>query len=65
MDGLDVIRLLLGLAIQADIEGMKAFNSEREHSGYSVGWNESHFYEKAEELRKLAKMSPSELLNYK
>ena len=49
-----VKRLALILAVQAEIEGMKAENMQREQKGYSMAWTESDFCEKAEELRRLA-----------
>jgi hypothetical protein len=54
MNDYTVKRLALILAIQAEIEGMKAENMQREQQGYSMAWTESDFFEKAEELRQLA-----------
>ena len=49
-----VKRLALILAVQAEIEGMKALNAERLQNGYTPGYNDDAFYDKAEELRTLA-----------
>ncbi len=46
-----VKRLALVLAIQAEIEGMKAENMQRAIQGYSVAWTESNFCQKADGLR--------------
>ena len=56
-----VRRLALVLAVQAEIEGMKAENMQREQRGYSMAWTETDFCQKAEELRNLA-YSPDEVL---
>ena len=50
----NVKRLALILAVQAEIEGMKAENMQREQQGYSMAWTETDFCQKAEELRILA-----------
>ena len=49
-----VKRLALILAVQAEIEGMKALNAERLQDGYAPGYDDKAFYNKAEELRILA-----------
>ena len=49
-----VKRLALILAIQAEIEGMKAENMQREHQGLSVTYGDHSFQIKAEELREIA-----------
>lgn len=54
MEGSDVKRLALIFAIQAEIEGMKAFNTERENNGEALGYDESAFNQAAEELRNIA-----------
>jgi len=54
MEGTDVKRLALILAVQAEIEGMKIENLCRELAGHSPSYNESIFNIKAEELRELA-----------
>lgn len=50
----DIKRLALILAVQAEIDGMKAENTQREILNQSVAWTEVDFCEKAEELRNLA-----------
>ena len=50
----DIKRLALVLAIQAEIEGMKAYNLERQQNGQVIGYTESSFLCKAEEFRILA-----------
>ena len=54
MDTYDVKRLALVLAVQAEIEGMKALNKEREIQGNSLGYNERDFAYMANQLRELA-----------
>ncbi len=54
MEQYDIIRLALVLAVQAEIDGMKAENKQREISGHDLTHNEGHFQEKAEKLRNLA-----------
>ena len=49
-----VKRLALVLAVQAEIEGMKAENADREHMVYSMAYSDADFREKAEELRTIA-----------
>lgn len=49
----NVKRLALVLAVQAEIEGMKADNLVREQNGQSPAYIEQ-FEQKAEELRSLA-----------
>ena len=50
----NVMRLALVLAVQAEIEGMKSENADRESNDHSMAYNNEHFQEKAEELRILA-----------
>lgn len=50
----DVKRLALVLALQSEIEGMKAENACREMEGHSLSYNEGHFQEMAEKLRIVA-----------
>ena len=38
------------IAIQAQIEGMKATNIERENKGYALAYGEKEFEDKANEL---------------
>ena len=54
MNEYDVKRLALVLAIQAEIEGMKAENEYRIQRGEAIAWNLNAFYEMAEKLRQLA-----------
>ena len=54
MNEYDVKRLAFVLAIQAEIEGMKTANIERENAGYALAYDEKAFTEVAEELRMLA-----------
>lgn len=54
MNKYDVKRLALILAVQAEIEGMKAYNKQREIEGGSIGYNEQHFNEMAVQLTNLA-----------
>ena len=50
----DIKRLALVLAVQADIEGMKALNAYRIGLGHGIAYSESDFFAQAEELRSLA-----------
>ncbi len=50
----NVKRLALVLAVQAEIEGMKAENIMREQNNESPAYGSSQFNDKAEELRNLA-----------
>ena len=54
MSGYDVKRLAWVLAAQAEIEGMKAANKEREQRGESLAYNEGDFQYKAKRLEDLA-----------
>lgn len=54
MNEYDIKRLALVLAVQAEIEGMKAYNADRLICGYSMGYNERAFMDMAEQLRDLA-----------
>jgi hypothetical protein len=54
IDQYDVKRLALVLALQAEIEGMKAFNAFRAANGEAPGYGESHFEGAAIQLRILA-----------
>lgn len=51
MNEFDVKRLALVLAIQAEIEGMKVANKERDMPAEASVYNENDFLEKAEEFR--------------
>ena len=50
----NVKRLALVLALQAEIEGMKAENTQRELWLHELTYNESHFQEMAEKIRNVA-----------
>lgn len=54
MNEYDIKRLALILAVQAEIEGMKTENAQRNHRGENMAYDDNAFCEKAEELRKLA-----------
>lgn len=54
MDYYDVKRLALVLAVQAEIDGMKAENMQRKIEGNSMAFTESDFNDKAIDLRNLA-----------
>ena len=54
MDHYDVKRLALVLALQAEIEGMKADNSYRERRGESQAYDGEDFSTKSDELETLA-----------
>lgn len=54
MNEYDVKRLALVLAVQAEIEGMKAANIFQHNNGYNNRYGEQDFKVKATELRNLA-----------
>jgi len=54
MNTYDVKRLALILAVQTEIEGMKAENKQREILGNSMAYTEEDFIDKASELRNLS-----------
>ena len=54
MNNYDVKRLALVLAVQAEIEGMKVANIERESQGFAIAYPEIEFVKAAEELRTTA-----------
>ncbi len=53
MTDVDVRRLGLILAIQAEVEGMKARNDQRKHCRSVMAYSMEEFQEKAEELRNI------------
>ena len=57
----DVKRFALILAIQAEIEGMKAENTQRDQMNYSLAYTDADFQSKAEELRVLANLHDEQL----
>lgn len=54
MDHYDVKRLALVLAVQAEIDGMKAENKQRELWLHELTYKETDFQDKASELLNLA-----------
>jgi len=54
MNDYTVKRLALVLSIQAEIEGMKAENINREQIGHSMAYVERDFAEKRDELLEIA-----------
>lgn len=54
MEGMDVKRLGLILAIQAEIEGMKADNDTRKQNGESLAYSGEDFTAKSNELENMA-----------
>ena len=54
MNEYDIKRLALVLAVQAEIEGMKAHNKRLQMTGISPNYGQADFDVKAEELRVLA-----------
>ncbi len=61
MDEYDVKRLALVLAVQAEIEGMKAANDGSKYFQREPDYHEGHFQEKAMELTNLAHMHRDQL----
>ena len=61
MGHFDVLRLGLILATQAEIEGMKAENMQREAIGASMAFDEASFCNKADELRNLVYCNEDQL----
>lgn len=54
MEHYEAKRLALVLAVQAEIEGMKAENMQRQAVGSSMAYDDKSFCDKADELRNLA-----------
>ena len=54
MSEYDVKRLALILALQAEVEGMKAENTQKELGFYELTYNESDFKDMAEKIRNVA-----------
>jgi hypothetical protein len=54
MDSYDIKRLALILAINAEIEGLKAENAARVSNNLTIAYDEDSFNEKATQLRNLA-----------
>jgi len=61
MNGYDVKRLALILAVQAQIEGMKAENVERESLGHSVAYGDADFCCKSDELINIVNTNDDQL----
>lgn len=57
----DIKRLGLILAIQSEIEGMKAENSQRKLLGHSMVYTQYDFNERSEELRSIVYKHAEEL----
>lgn len=57
----DIKRLGLILAIQAEIEGMKAWNKMCEIGGGDQLYNEESFFKKADELRNIVNKHDDQL----
>ena len=57
----DIKRLALILSIQAEIEGMKAENTQRNQMNYSLAYTDEDFQSKAAELRTLAYSNDEQL----
>lgn len=54
MEHYDVKRLALTLAVQAEIEGMKADNWSRKQNMHANAYTDADFCAKAEDLRNIA-----------
>jgi len=61
MTNYDVKRLALVLAIQSEIDGMKADNTIREQNGLVIVWDSCSFDNKANELRHIAAIHDEQL----
>lgn len=61
MEHYDVRRMALVLAVQAEIEGMKSDNMQREAVGSSMAYTEEDFFAKADDLRNLANCHDEQL----
>ncbi len=57
----DVRRLALVFAVQAEIEGMKALNMERDAQNLALTYTEENFLQEAENLRMLASAHDEQL----
>ena len=53
MTSYDIKRLALISAVNAEIEGMKARNIEREANGFAMAYDDLAFSNKANELREI------------
>lgn len=61
MTNYDIKRLALVLAVQAEIEGMKAENLQRDQQEMSPAYPNEMFQDMAEQLRNLAAMHDEQL----
>ena len=61
MNGFDVKRFGLILAVQAEIEGMKSINIQRCQNDNPPNYEGHHFDEKAEEIRVIVNMHDHQL----
>ncbi len=61
MNEYDIKRLALVFALQAEVEGMKAENMQRNATGSSMAYDDSNFIRLAEELNILASKHNDEL----
>lgn len=59
----DVKRLALVLAVQAEIEGMKSANYQREQNGEAHAYGDEDFVSKADELKNLSYAHDEQLFN--
>jgi len=57
----NVKRLALVLALQSEIEGMKAENENRKQNEYAMAYTSEHFQDMAEQLRILAHLCDEQL----
>lgn len=57
----DIKRLGLVLAIQVEIEGMKAENKQRERQDYSMAYNDLVFYNQAEKIMEIVNKHDDQL----
>jgi len=57
----DIKRLGLILAVQAEIEGMKAENKQRERHDYSMAYSNSDFFDQAEKIREIVNKHDDQL----
>lgn len=61
MNKFDIKRLGLIIAVQAEIEGMKAANARRAAIGGDSVYDEYHFDKRAEEIREIINKKDEEL----
>jgi FtsZ-binding cell division protein ZapB len=54
METADVVRFGLILAVQAEIEGMKAENMQRQQNNESMAYSDEDFQAQAEQLRNIS-----------